>query len=76
MPVKLASLGVAEKGTGDGSGAPAKSAKSANSQSRFAAYEWHAILPESPEGTADADGFAPPKRLLNKAAILCRDVNG
>jgi hypothetical protein len=47
-----------------------------NSQSRFGAYGWHAILPESPDGTADADGFAPPKKLLNKAAILCRDVNG
>lgn len=27
-------------------------------------------LPESPAGTGEAEGLEPPKRLLNKAAIL------
>ena len=31
----------------------------------------HGSLPESPAGIGDADGLEPPKRLLNKAAILC-----
>jgi hypothetical protein len=71
--VKLGVPGIAEKGAGDGSGASAKSAKSEESGISSTSMQRAGLtVPESPDGTGEADGFAPPKKLFNTCAISTR----
>jgi hypothetical protein len=70
-PLKVASEGMAEKEAGDASGASAKSAKSVHNIVRQGFESVDIIYaPESPAGTGEAGGFAPPKRPLNIAAAM------
>ncbi len=64
----------AVRGLGDGSGTPAKSAKSSScnlvNNVREGGGSQYEIIPESPAGTGDGRGLEPPRRLLRNAAML------